>query len=88
MGLITAIASPLVNSWLFGRLGFLTDSFMRRYRRHAIVIILIIAAIITPTSDVFTLIIVSLPMWILYEVSIFLVRHKKASHQIPSRTDD
>lgn len=74
--------------WLFGRLGFLTDSFMRRYRRHAIVIILIIAAIITPTSDVFTLIIVSLPMWILYEVSIFLVRHKKASHQIPSRTDD
>lgn len=63
--------------WLFGKLGFISDSFMRKYRKHAIVIILIVAAIITPTSDVFTLTLVSLPMWILYEISIFLVRPKK-----------
>lgn len=63
---------PVV-AWLFARLGFLTDSFMRRYRRHAVVIILIVAAIITPTSDVFTLLAVSLPMWLLYEWSIRLV---------------
>lgn len=63
-----------VLSWLFGKLGFLSADFMRRYRRHAIVIILIVAAVITPTSDIFTLLVVSLPMWLLYEVSILLVK--------------
>lgn len=63
--------------WLFGKLGFISDGFMRKYRKHAIVIILIIAAIITPTSDVFSLTLVSLPMWILYEISIFLVKPKR-----------
>lgn len=61
-----------VLTWLFARLGFISSSFMRRYRRHAIVIILTVAAIITPTSDVFTLLAVSLPMWLLYEASIFV----------------
>lgn len=60
--------------WFFAKLGFVTADFMRRYRRHAIVLILIIAAIITPTSDVFTLMLVSLPMYLLYEVSIIIVR--------------
>lgn len=39
-----------------------TVDFMRRYRKHAVVIILVVAAIITPTSDVFTLSLVALPM--------------------------
>jgi len=47
---------------------------MSRYRRHAVVVILIVAAIITPTQDVFTLLIVSLPIWLLYEASIWVVR--------------
>ncbi len=59
---------------LFARMGFLSAAFMRRYRRHAIVIILIVAAIITPTSDVVTLSLVSLPMWLLYEGSIWLIK--------------
>ena len=63
---------PVV-AWLFGRLGLLDGDFMKRYRKHAVVIILIVAAIITPTSDVFTLVAVSLPMWLLYEASILLV---------------
>lgn len=63
----------------FGKLGFISDGFMRKYRKHAIVIILVIAAIITPTSDVFTLTLVSLPMWLLYEVSIIIVRPQKKS---------
>lgn len=71
MGLVFEM--PVV-CWLFGKLGFLSDSFMRQYRRHAIVIILIVAAIITPTSDVFTLLAVSMPMWLLYEGSILLVK--------------
>ncbi len=70
-----------VLSWLFGKLGFLSAPFMRQYRRHAIVIILIVAAVITPTSDIFTLLVVSLPMWLLYEVSILLVaRCTPSSH--------
>lgn len=60
--------------WLFAKLGFLSAAFMRLYRKHAIVIILVVAAIITPTSDVFTLSLVALPMWALYEVSIFIVK--------------
>ena len=63
-----------VLAWLFSRFGFLSPGFMRKYRKHAIVVILIAAAVITPTSDVFTLLLVSLPMCLLYEVSILIVR--------------
>lgn len=62
-----------VLSWLFAKLGLLHSTFLKTYRRHAIVVILIIAAIITPTSDAFTLLLVSVPIWLLYEVSILLV---------------
>lgn len=62
-----------VISWLLGRFGMLRKEWMSRYRRHAIVVILIVAAIITPTADILTLTVVSLPIWILYEVSILLV---------------
>ncbi|MBC8600539.1 twin-arginine translocase subunit TatC [Parabacteroides acidifaciens] len=71
MGLVFEI---FMLSWLFAKLGFLSDSFMRRCRKHAVVIILVMSAIITPTSDVFTLSLVALPMWILYEVSILIVK--------------
>lgn len=71
MGIVFEI--PIL-SWLFAKLGFLTSSFMKKYRRHAIVLILIVAAFITPTSDVFTLTLVSLPMYLLYEISIGVVK--------------
>ena len=58
---------------ILGRMGFVNGRLMRRYRRHAVVAILVLAAIITPTTDVFTLMVVSLPIWLLYEVSILLV---------------
>ena len=64
---------PVV-AWLFAKLGFVTAAFLRRYRKHAIVAILVVAAVITPTSDVFTLSIVALPMWLLYEASIIIIR--------------
>lgn len=70
MGLIFEI--PIL-SWLFAKLGFLSADFMRKYQKHAIVAILIVAAVITPTSDVFTLSLVALPMWLLYETSILIV---------------
>lgn len=74
MGVVFEI--PIL-SWLFAKLGFLSAEFMRKYRKHAIVIILAVSAIITPTSDVFTLSLVAFPMWILYEVSIWIVKNSK-----------
>ena len=64
---------PLI-SWLLSQIGILKRSFFKKYRRHAIVILLIIAAAITPTSDPFTLSIVFFPLYSLYELSIFLVK--------------
>lgn len=74
MGIVFEI--PIL-SWLFAKLGFLSADFMRKYRKHAIVIILVVAAIITPTSDMFTLSLVALPMWGLYEISILIVKQVK-----------
>lgn len=62
-----------VLSWLLGRLGIINRRLMRRYRRHVFIFILAVSAVITPTSDAFTLMLVSLPMYMLYEVSIMLV---------------
>jgi sec-independent protein translocase protein TatC len=61
---------PLVIYFL-SKIGVVSPSFLRKYRRHAIVIILIIAAFITP-PDVISQCIVSLPILILYEISIRL----------------
>lgn len=70
MGIVFEI--PIL-SWLFAKLEFLSADFMRRYRKHAIVIILVVATVITPTSDVFTLSLVALPMWVLYEIGILII---------------
>ena len=59
---------------ILGKMGLLNNRMMSEYRRHAIVAILIVAAIITPTTDVFTLLVVSLPIWLLYEASIWIVK--------------
>lgn len=63
--------------FLLAKLGFITAAFLRRYRRHALVIILIVAAIITPTSDPFTLLATTLPIYLLYEASILLIRKRE-----------
>lgn len=59
---------------ILGKMRLLSSRMMSEYRRHAIVAILIVAAIITPTTDVFTLLVVSLPIWLLYEASIWIVK--------------
>jgi len=65
-----------VISWFLGKLGILNRQLMHKYRRHAIVLVLLIAALITPTSDVFTLMLVSVPIYLLYEISSFVVPKK------------
>lgn len=59
---------------LFARIGVLSSTTMVTYRKHAIVVVLILAAVITPTGDPFTLSLVALPMWGLYELGLRLVR--------------
>jgi sec-independent protein translocase protein TatC len=54
------------------RFGIVTPAFMRHYRRHAIVIILIIAAVVTPTTDPVTMTVFALPMFLLFEISIWI----------------
>lgn len=75
MSLVFGIVFEIpVVSWLLARFELLKSVWMSRYRRHAIVAIVIVAAVITPTSDVFTLFMVSLPIWLLYEASVLIVR--------------
>ncbi len=75
MSLVMGVVFELpVVCGLLGRMGLITNHMMAEYRRHAIVAILIVAAIITPTTDVFTLFVVALPIYLLYELSIFIVR--------------
>ena len=71
MGLVFEL--PLM-SWLLGSLGILHRSFFTTYRRHAVVVLLVLAAFITPTGDPFTLMIVFLPIYFLYEASALLVK--------------
>ena len=68
-----AFELPLV-TWLLSLFGLLTRSTLREYRRHAMVVIVIAAAIITPTGDPFTLTAVALPLYALYELSIFMIK--------------
>ena len=70
MGL--AFELPVV-AWLLGRLGVLRRGMFNEYRRHAIVTILVAAAVITPSGDPFTLMVVFAPLYLLWEISAWLV---------------
>lgn len=54
------------------KIGIVTPAFMRQYRKHAVVAILIIGAIITPSPDPLSQSLISIPLYILYEISIFI----------------
>jgi sec-independent protein translocase protein TatC len=57
---------------VLARIGIVTGKFLRKYRRHAFIIILIAAAIITPSTDPFSLTIVTIPLYLLFEASIII----------------
>jgi sec-independent protein translocase protein TatC len=59
---------------ILSKFGLVTRGFFRKYRRHAIVGLVFIAAVITPTGDPFTLTLVSVPLYLLYELSALLVK--------------
>jgi sec-independent protein translocase protein TatC len=64
---------PMV-AYFLAKLGIITADFMRKYRRHAYVVILLIAGIVTPTPDMVTQLLMASPMFVLYELSIFIVK--------------
>ncbi|MES2766220.1 MAG: twin-arginine translocase subunit TatC [Bacteroidota bacterium] len=71
MGLVFEM--PMI-AYVLAQMGILTSEFMRKYRRHAFIIILLIAAIATPTPDPVNQMIFAVPLWILYEISVWIVR--------------
>ncbi len=71
MGL--AFEIPLV-MWVLSLMGVIRRGTLRRYRRHAIAIVVILASIITPTGDPFTLAVVAIPLYLLFELSVVMVK--------------
>jgi sec-independent protein translocase protein TatC len=87
MSLVLGIVFELpVVSWLLAMLGIIGWEQMARLRKHALVVILVVSAIITPTTDAFTLFVVALPIWLLYEASIIVVRitRRKKGREVSS----
>ena len=70
-----AFEIPII-AYFLSKLGLITAPMLKQYRKYALVGILVIAAIITPTSDVFTLLLVSIPLYFLYELSYSSGRQK------------
>ncbi len=62
---------PII-SFVLSKVGIVTPSFLREYRKHAWVVILIVAGVITPSPDLYSQILVALPLTLLYEVSIWV----------------
>lgn len=83
MGIIFEL--PLL-AWMLGKAGIINRGLFTRYRRHAVVALLVLAAVITPTGDPFTLMVVFLPIYLLWEISAFTVpaslRKEEASEDI------
>ena len=71
MGLLFEFPSVLA---VLSHFGLVTREHMRKFRRHAVVVILILAAILTPTGDPFTMLVVALPLYLLYEFSIMICK--------------
>lgn len=66
-----AFQLPIV-VFVLSKIGVLTPSFMREYRKHSMIVILIVAAIITPSPDIYSQVLVAIPLFLLYELSIMV----------------
>lgn len=71
-------------SFFLSKIGILKPSFMRKYRRHAIIIILLVAGIVTPGPDITSQVLLAIPLFILYEISILICKYsqRKSSEEI------
>ncbi len=62
---------PMVIYFL-SKVGIVTPQLMRKYRKHSVVVILVLGAVITPSGDPFSLTVISLPLYVLFEISIYI----------------
>lgn len=60
---------------VLSKLGLVDRKFLKKYRRHAVVVIMLVAAVLTPTGDPFTMLVVAVPLYLLYELSILICRN-------------
>ena len=71
MGLVFEM--PML-AWILSSMGVLHKEFLKQYRSYAVVVLLVLAAMITPSGDPFTLLVVFLPLYLLYELSVLIVK--------------
>jgi sec-independent protein translocase protein TatC len=71
---------------VLSRLGIVTKKFLRKYRKHAVVVLLILAAAITPSGDAFTMSVVAMPLYLLYEFSILVCVEHKTEDEVAKTT--
>ncbi len=71
LGCAIMFQMPIV-AFVLSKVGVLTPSFMRSYRKHSFIVILILSGLITPSPDIYSQLLVSLPLVLLYEVSIWV----------------
>ena len=82
-----AFQLPVV-AFVLSKVGIVNPRFMRQYRKHAYILILILAGIITPSPDLISQVLVSIPLVILYELSIGVsARVEKARNEDELATD-
>lgn len=62
---------------LLSRMGLISKELLKKYRRHAVVVLVILSAVITPSGDAFTMMIVAIPLYLLYEFSILVSKSEK-----------
>lgn len=67
---------PMV-TFVLARVGVVNSALMTKYRRHSIVVILILAAVITPSPDPVSQLMVAVPLWVLYEISVVIAKFAK-----------
>lgn len=76
LSLATGIVFELpIIVYFLSKFGLMTPEFMRKYRKHAVVVILIVAAVVTPSPDVTSQMLVAFPLYLLYEISIYVSRY-------------
>jgi len=77
--------------YFLSKVGIVTPQLLRKYRKHSVVVILILGAIITPTADPFSLTLISLPLYLLFEISILtsaiVIRNKQKDEEAELRAE-
>ena len=84
MGIVFEL--PLV-FWILSNMGLVYRSFFRKFRRHAVVGSLVLAALITPSGDPFSLFVVTIPLYMLWEISAFVVKKDPPLEELPAIVD-